>query len=176
MDEPLEDRYFRWLCSHVLNVEIPTPSLTYWNLLRLLHGTQYVWVQGYDENRAEDGVELRYYYRTESHTAKDDGWEHLPCSVLEFLVSLSARAEFNSMMTEPPAWWFWHFIDNLDINFPDNVELPEEYVIDVLDRWMYRQYEWTGQGGLFPLEVALDDQRNVETWYQLMAYLEEKGW
>lgn len=174
--EPLEDLYFQWLCAHVQDATNSTPSTTRWNLLRQLHSTQYVWVDGYDENRAEDGVELRTYFGSESQQHLDPAWEHLPCSVLEFMVALSARAEFNSLIMEPADWWFWHLIDNLGIDYPDATSLPVDHVSMTLEDWMFRQYGSNGHGGLFPLQSPNEDQRYVETWYQLMAYLEERGW
>lgn len=174
--EPLEETYFRWLCEHVQRVENPTPSTTRWNLLRHLHSTQYVYLAGHDDNRAEDGVELRRYFHGESRIPRDPSWEHLPCSVLEMLVALAGRAHFNAMIENDPAWWFWHFIDNLNIDTPDSQMLDVRYIDQVLERWMYRQYTVDGEGGLFPLEHSRSNQREVETWYQLMAYLEEKGW
>lgn len=174
--EPLEDLYFQWLCAHVQHVAIPTPSTTRWNLLKYLHSQQYVWMEGYDGSRADDGIELRSYFSTESRTRLDPDWEHMPCSVLEMLVALSVRAEYNSLIVEPVSWWFWHLIDNLGIDYPDAVELPLYSMEATLDVWMYRQGDPNGQGGLFPLENPKEDQRHVEVWYQLMAYLEEKGW
>lgn len=175
--EPLEDLYFQWLCDKVMRAPVPTPSLTYWNLLRDLHGQPYVWVQGYDENRAEDGVELRTYFLSESPiNSVSSSWLHMPCSVLEFMIAFSARAEFNALLEEPSDWWFWHMVDNLGINFPDSVEIPRDYLADVLETWMFRAYAPDGTGGLFPREQPEQDQREVETWYQFMGYLEEKGW
>lgn len=174
--EPLEDMYFRWLCAHVQHVQVPTPSTTRWNLLRYLHGQPFVWIDGYDENRAEDGVELRAYFSNESRTPLDPSWLHQPCSVLEMLVALAVRCEFNSMLVEPVSWWFWHLTDNLGIDYPDAVAFPEDHVEMVLNTWMYRAYDQFGVGGLFPLQHPNQDQRHVEIWYQMMAYLEEKGW
>jgi hypothetical protein len=36
-----------------------------------------------------------------------------------------------------------------------------------------RLYTTSGYGGLFPLEEPKEDQRKVEIWYQMMAYLGE---
>ena len=36
MDEPIEETYFKWLYHKVASVDFPTPSLTYWALLREL--------------------------------------------------------------------------------------------------------------------------------------------
>ena len=42
-----------------------------------------------------------------------------------------------------------------------------------LDGFINRQYEANGEGGLFPLKGVCEDQREVEIWYQMNAYLYE---
>ena len=36
-----------------------------------------------------------------------------------------------------------------------------------------RSYAFDGYGGLFPLRKPHQDQRNIEIWYQMQAYLME---
>ena len=76
MTELLEDPYFEWLCAQVIRQET-TPSLTYERLLATLHATEFVWLVSGDDNRAEDGVELR--------DPTERG--HMPCSVLQMLIA-----------------------------------------------------------------------------------------
>ncbi len=47
--EPLDERYFRWLCSQVVNVKLKNPSRTYWSLLKQLHTKEFVWIIPNDE-------------------------------------------------------------------------------------------------------------------------------
>ncbi len=44
---------------------------------------------------------------------------------------------------------------------------------DILERLIWRQYQEDGQGGFFPLAWPEQDQREVELWYQMNAYLAE---
>ena len=64
---------------------------------------------------------------------------------------------------------------NLGLNHcSDKRRLTYEEVNDVLDRVIWRTYRWDGHGGLFPLNEPEKDQREVEIWYQLSAYLLER--
>lgn len=169
MDEPIENLYFNWLCAKVLYLENSTPSLRYDKLLRILHETEFVFTLGGDENRAEDGVSLRYNFGQELDV-DDPHWELQPCSVLEMLIAFSIRAEY--MTDTPHSEWFWEFVDNLDLKgFSDASRLPRHRIHERLDRFMWRQFDWQGRGGLFPLSDTKQDQRNVEIWYQFCDYL-----
>lgn len=172
MDGPLESRYFKWLCAKVMQVIHPTPSLTYRELLHCLHMTEFVWLLIGDDNRAEDGLELREEFIDESNIPDNPEWrEAVGCSVLEMLIAFSRRAEFDTDI--PAKDWFWVFIDNLDINFVD-AEINPIDVEDSLDTFIWRTYEPNGYGGLFPLDHPKRDQRTVEIWYQFCEYVIEK--
>jgi hypothetical protein len=45
-------------------------------------------------------------------------------------------------------------------------------VDEILERVIGRTYRPDGRGGFFPLRYAEKDQREVELWYQLNAYVE----
>ena len=59
---------------------------------------------------------------------------------------------------------------NDDLYEKDN---PEEEINLMLDEIIWRTYNYDGSGGLFPLREPVGDQRDVELWYQLCAYLIE---
>ena len=94
MDEPIESTYFNWLCAKVMQIENPTPSLTYWNLLRELHNTEFVWLISGDDNRAADGLDLRLEFTREASLPPDPNWPYIGCSILEMFIALSSRAQF----------------------------------------------------------------------------------
>lgn len=175
MNEPLEDAYFNWLCVKVLRVDHPTPSLTYWNLFRKLHSTEYVWLISGDDNRAEDGVELRTEFKSETRYPFNEEWERLGCSVLEMLIAFSRKAEFNA--GETPQYWFWQFLNNLGLSDANDAsQTPPERIDEILYNFIWRCYDENGVGGLFPMEFATCDQRDVEVWYQFCEYLEAIDW
>jgi hypothetical protein len=175
MDEPLENAYFKWLCAKVIQNQQPsTPSLTYWKLLKLLHGTEFVWLLVGDDNRAMDGLELRDDFIFECHKSVDlTEWRReLGCSILEMLIAFSRRAEFD---TEIPAQdWFWEFIDNLGLKeCNDGSDFKEDDIEIILDRFVWRTYNVKGEGGILPISNPHKhgDQRKIEIWHQFYNYL-----
>jgi hypothetical protein len=133
-----------------------------------------------DGNRAEDGIDLRYRFGYEQGydspmiaTLLDDR----PCSVLEMLIALAIRCE-EHIMNDPDignrtGQWFWNMIINLGLGFMDDTKFDENYVKDVISRFLYRKYKRNGEGGLFTVEHCKNDLRTVEIWYQMCWYLDE---
>lgn len=175
MDERLENMYFDWLCAKVIRVKNPTPSLTYDTLLRTLHNTEFVWFLSGDDNRAQDGKELRREFLIAGNFPDDIEWRtQYPCSVFEMLIAFSRRAEFNSEM--PAHAWFWEMMSNLNLNGANDAsEISPYEIADVLEHFMFRQYPPNGDGGLFPLSDPREDQTQVEIWYQFCEYVVERA-
>lgn len=177
MNMPLDEAYFVWLYSQVGSVDNKNRSKTYWNLLRIFYGKEFTWLQKIerDENRAQDGRDLRREFLQETKTKTNDrGWLEMPCSFLELLVALAWRLEFQSG-EESQSTWFWILIDNLGLTECTDTHPPDEIIVNhILDKVMNRDYAKNGAGGLFPLKRATEDQRDVELWYQAEAYLLER--
>lgn len=173
MNEPLESEYFNWLCAKVIVAEVPTPSLTYYRLLRQLQNTEFVFLLSGDDNRAADGVDLRIaFLRAAFIPDPGNGWLDIPCSVLEMLIAFAKTCEFET--EDSITYWFWTFIENLDLaQYNDASRYHESVVADILHRFVWRLYEPNGQGGMFPLRDPQQDQREVEIWYQFCEYLIE---
>lgn len=174
MNEPLDELYLRWLYHQVASARVRNPARTFWTLLRKFYTTEFIWYIPNDDNRVEDGKELRYEFIDACHIQDVDiEWLEMGCSVLEMLIALSRRLSFQG--EGEPRVWFWELIENLELNhYTDNGEFPEAHVEDVLNNLIWRTYDPSGRGGLFPLKYATDDQREVELWYQLSTYLLEK--
>lgn len=173
MKKPIDELYFTWLYSLVGDPGIKDPTRTYWRLLQQLYTVEFVWIIPNDDNRVEDGKELRYEFVDQSGLNDVDlRWIQPECSMLELLIGLSRRLSFEA--EGEPRDWFWRLIDNLGLlkyndarsYSPANVEL-------VLEKVIWRTYQPNGRGGLFPLVNPQDDQRRVELWYQLSAYVLE---
>jgi hypothetical protein len=150
-------------------------------LLDRLHSIPFRVVVDRDSNRLQDGVDLRLYFckkcglELESINELDG-----ECSVLEMMVALARRME-NDILWDPDYGdrtpiWFWQMIDNLglssctDENYDDETDDKVVHTIDIL---VSRHYFADGFGGLFPLKHATVDQRKVEIWYQMHAFLQE---
>lgn len=177
MTEPLENLYFNWLCAKVINPTVRTPSTTYDTLLRTLHNTEFVWLLSGDDNRAEDGKELRREFLLMGDIPDHVEWRtQTPCSVLEMLIAFSKRAEFNSNQLAKD--WFWEMIRNLNLDHMTDAfatgTSPFE-IQEVLEHFLWRQYARDGDGGLFPLVIPTGDQRKQEIWHQFCDYLVDQN-
>jgi hypothetical protein len=175
--EPLDELYFTWLYGQVEAVEVPDPSRTYWGILRQLYSKEFFYIIPNDDNRAEDGKALRRRFLDThklDHVDEEqvDLWLELGCSMLELLIALADRFAFeiNGRLES----CFWELMENLGLeDYNDLCDIPEEEVDNILRDVIWRTYKRTGRGGLFPLRRAEEDQRDVELWYQLNAYILE---
>jgi hypothetical protein len=166
----LDDQYLTWLYSQVGEVRTRKSSKTFWNLFRQLFSIEFVWIIPNDDNRAEDGRELRREWATGTNTEVDPNWLSLGCSFLELLIGLSRRLAFE--VDGDACDWFWHLINNLGLlGYHDRSNFKAEEVEDITSTVIWRTYDCNGNGGLFPLQHTLNDQRRVEIWYQLSEYL-----
>lgn len=176
MNEPLDELYLKWLYRQVGNVRLKNPARTYWVLLRQLYKKEFVWIIPNDDNRLEDGRDLRdRFVDEEGINSPDPHWMDLGCSMLEVLVALAQCLNFEDESRDVGEW-FWELIHNLGLrNSTDANPRAESEINDILDGVIWRTYNRSGVGGLFPLHHAKKDQRNVELWYQLNAYLLENN-
>lgn len=172
-DEPIENVYFSWLCSKVDSVDVPTPSTTHWKLLKELHTFEFVWLLPGDDNRAEDGLDLRREFLYQSQFEEDQYWMNTGCSILEMLIAFSRRAEFATNLDAHE--WFWIFLVNLGLDeISDASNKNGTKISDILDQFVWRTYNRDGSGGMFPLDNPEQDQRKIELWYQFCSWIIEK--
>ena len=172
----LDDAYFIWLYSQVASVREKSKASTYWFLLRELHSKEFVWFVANDDNRLEEGRDLRDEFLSDGRHEADPEWMSLGCSMLEMLVAFSRRLAFTT--EGEPRDWFWHMLQNLSLEHHTDAYSgaphQKEDIDEILDRVIYRNYDASGEGGIFPLIHPERDQRKVELWYQFNAYLLER--
>jgi hypothetical protein len=176
MAATLDEQYLHWLYSQTGSTRLTNPDRTYWCLLRQLFVKDFIWIIPNDDNRAEDGKELRREFARVLHVdISEPDWWNMGCSVLEMLVGVSRRLSFES--SGQPRVWFWRLLENLGISQYNDSTYPghEQEINERLDDLIFRTYHPDGTGGLFPLAYPTADQRDVEIWYQLNAYLIERG-
>jgi hypothetical protein len=173
--KPLDELYFIWLYRQVANPDVADPAFTYWKLLKELYTKEFVWLVPNDDNRIVDGKELRVeFIQDEGLTEVDLDWIELGCSMFELMVGLSRRLSFEA--EGEPHYWFWNMMENIGLQkYSDERRLARIHINKVLDRVIFRTYDPDGRGGLFPLNHSTQDQRNVELWYQLSAYVLEQS-
>ena len=135
------------------------------------------WAVANDDNRIEDGKALRLEFLNQFEAEGSQEWVEQECSMLEMLIALSRRVEFES--AHDAYHWFWTMLDNLNLRvYTDSVYddevvmLVDQAMIAVIDR----RYRANGTGGLFPLARPTRDQRKVEIWYQMSSYLLENDY
>lgn len=178
IEHRINEDYFEWLYDGMCGNRY-SKNISYRNLLERLHHINFRYSIPQDRNRADDGKSLRYEF------ALSQGCEDMPelitdylkgpCSVFEMLVALAQRCE--NVMDDPKigdrtSQWFWGMIANLGLNGMTDNRYDEEYVNDVIQRFLDRDYKPNGKGGLFTIRNCDQDLRNVEIWYQLCWYLD----
>lgn len=175
MSQTVDEIYFQWLTDRVDFDFGKSNGATYIGLMGQLHTKEFVWVVPNDDNRLEDAMELRHRFLNETGITKpgDLLLGVPPLSVLEVILGLSLRCAFNGGGYPPN--WAWRLIENLDLhNMSDPISSSKaEKIDDILETLIYRNYEPDGTGGFFPLTRPIDDQRKIEIWYQMNAYLDE---
>jgi len=175
----LDERYFEWLYKFVGQVRNKNPARSHWRLAEQLYIMEFTWFVHNDGNRIGDGVNLRFEFLEAEGLSPNDvprQWIDEGCSILEMLIGLSRRAAF--MADGDEYNWLWKMLDNLGLRvYTDDVYIPDvqNEVAWTFERIVNRTYEPDGSGGIFPLKHPTEDQRSVELWYQLSAYLLENG-
>lgn len=169
MKEPIDDAYLTWLSAKVtLGDDL---SRSYSRLLEAMYNFEFVWQMIGDDNRAEDGLDLRSDFLIAARLDDNPNWHSVGCSVLEMMIALADRADWQSDIDMPT--WFWIFVTNLGLGDYQDDNFNEDAVTEILYNLVWRDYEFNGDGGMFPLREPQEDQREVEIWYQFSAYLAE---
>lgn len=175
--EDLSSRYFEWLCGIVFDRRY-LDGRSYSKLLFLLHSVDFEVIIGMDQNRAEDGIDLRYRFGDECGYIQPmiaSLLDIVPCSVLEMMIALSFQCE--NTMSDPEegnrlSKWFWTMIDNLGLGSMDDNNFDEGFARFVIFRFLNREYSSNGEGGLFVINNCKYDLREVEIWCQMCWYLD----
>ena len=174
LKDRINDEYFDWLCE-VVDSKRFSKQVSYRKLLMHLHNIEFTWFIPYDDNRADDGIMLRRKYALAHHDEELSDYISGPCSVLEMMAALAIRCE-ESIMDDTlfgnrTGQWFWGMIRNLGLSPMNDSNFDAEFVDDVIARFLNREYEPDGKGGLFTIKNCDHDLRTVEIWRQLSWYL-----
>lgn len=169
----LLSEYVGWLCSQI---QPRRTSKTYDELYELLWTTEFMSFVDNDINRISDALEL--WVEFFHYKGLEVEYEHVlgeRCSVLELIVSLSRRLAFQAGGEQEQ--WAFQLITNLGLDHLSGQITRNNLVKaqQILDDFIWRNYESNGVGGLFPLKAPREDQTEVEIWYQMHAYIEENN-
>lgn len=163
------DEYFEWL-MHIID-----GPREYSYVLRYLYNTEFYSPVPRDDNRAEDGVELRYVFEDETGDICPKGG---CCSVLEMMIALAERIDndflYEYVYGNRTFAWFWEMFDNLKLCKYDDYDYNPEKVRHIVSNLLERNYKKGGKGSLFPCKHADQNWSNVEIWWQLNKYILER--
>lgn len=167
--------YVIWLTD--IATEGHAKDCRYIQLFAQLMNTPFRWCAGIplDENRAYDGRSLRKKFC--KHTGSDMALspEDAPASVLEVLVALAMRIESDIMHDseygDRTSLWFKYMIESLGLDQCTDVAYDASYVNATLERFMDRQYEPCGRGGLFTTADPTVLMPTIEIWQQAQIWL-----
>ena len=168
MTKLLEEEYFDWLVSKIAVEQNENIPKTYDGVFKRLYRKEFVWLVPNDDNRIGDALDLRSEFLGESNPPFQFG-----VSVLEVVVALSRRLEFNAGGNA--SVWAWQLLRNLRLHkLYDPLSYRKDAQIDqILDALIFRTYKPNGMGGFFPLTDPPSDQTKVEIWYQMSSYIQE---
>lgn len=181
MDDEIRNEYFEWLYDCVCD-KVFSRNNSFRKLLMYLHDIEFTFIIQRDINRADDGINMRYRFVI-SHGYE---YEHIydeimdalsgPCSVLEMMIALAIRCE-ETIMDDPDVGdrtkqWFWGMINNLGLGSMIDECFDRNYVDQVINTFLNREYEPDGKGGLFTVRHCDYDLRDIEIWHQLCWYLD----
>lgn len=146
-------------------------------IFQILHDMEFTYILDRDDNRYDDGAELRDDYEIpEEYFDYVDEFMNQPCSVMEMLVALAIRVEgqyIGDPADEHPERFFVEMIDNLGLNTMRRGRMREYEVIKIIRRWLDRKFEKDGRGSPFPVRYDHRDQRCLEIWDQMNNYISE---
>lgn len=178
MRTEIRSSYFEWLVDLACG-ERYSNKISYRKLLDVLHNTKFTYSIPNDRNRAEDGMDLRGRFASDmKEYPYDTIIRNLAgrCSILEMMIALSIRCEENIMddpnVGDRTGQWFWGMIINLGLGHMTDDIFDYQYVVTVINRFLDREYEPDGRGGLFTVRHCDYDLRTAEIWYQLCWYLD----
>lgn len=165
--------YFDWLYYQVKN-EQGSKRVSYRKLLSCLHSMEFRYFVDYDENRAADGINMRWYYVEDGGDDEILKWKE-PCTVLEMLIGLAIQME--TIMIHPDidyraGHWFWMMISNLGLDYMTDSKFDRRHVYGAVSIFLDRTYEPDGEGNIIFIDGCDKDLREVEIWQQMCWYLD----
>ena len=168
----IKEDYYKFLTQKVYN----NNPIKYDKLLSLLFDYKFVPIIDMDDNRSEDGINMRYLYSISEYqvyprrlinSALNDIGE---CTMLELMVGLAERVSIHIMGDIKNL--FWEMIGSLGLSRYNDNNYNEASIIYILDRFIAREYDSDGKGSLFYIKNYNGDMRRLEIWYQVFAYLD----
>ena len=171
----MEYEYFLWLVDFIDPDHVVEKS--YQPVLYKLYLKDFTCPRGYldDENRAVDGLSLRYEFRDEGlMDVFSEGFFDRPCSCLEMLIAFSRRLECEILACpgeQNVPRLFWFFIENLGIGPMEDGLFEPGFVEKKIDLWLKRVPISRGGVSIFG-DFRGDSSKNIgPIWLQMRDFL-----
>ena len=165
----MKQLYFKWMVDKVCD---RVQKRLYSKLLKHLNEITFVVKHPLDENREDDGYELRYRFGYETGANQHDIANYIddhPCTVLEMMVAMVLRMDDMIYDDGSCKLYFWDMIEAIGLGYMTDEMYNAQSVNKIVDRFMYRQTN----KGIFDIDDRGRDLRDVEFWCQAMWYLSE---
>lgn len=170
--ESVEDEYFRWLASTIDDA----PGIRERQDLYIqLHNTVFLWspMVPNDRNLLGHVISKRTQFDEDCWLVTQDlhrKFYNKPVTVFEVLLTISDHMAF--LVNGSAVRCFRLLLANLELGSQSTKSEIDEKLVT----FMERRYNNDGSGGgLFPLRGPDRNQRRVELWYQMNAYILENS-
>lgn len=170
----IENKYFEWMFDLVRGKRYPD-DISYKELLWYLNDIEFEYYIRGDYNRAADGIDLRRRFAYD-YLAIDHAEDYIlgPCSILEMMVALAIRIE--EIMDNPDygdrtSQWFWRMIISLGLGGMSDENFDIYAADSIIGRFLDREYDFDGRGGLFTVGHSNRDMRDIEIWKQMLMFI-----
>ena len=177
----LRHLYFEWMCRLVCDDRYAdSRRSSYHSLLRFLHDTPFRYEDKpeMDENRAMDGIDLRYRFGYENNIPYPQiaaEIDDMPCSFLEMLIALAFRCDDimdDRACGDRLSEWFWTMLNSLGLAKMNDARFDKTEAINIINRFARNNYDPDGHGGLFTIKNCKEDLRRKEILWQMYRYLD----
>ena len=175
MSKEIRKEYFLWLCE-LVSLDSKKETGGYNFLVKALFKKEFYWTEEKDENRSDEGKDLRGIFCDECGYECVPDEINGPCTVFEMMIALAKRWNDEVSVSDDEdctAVYFWEMIKNLGLEGCTDDKFDPEMAREKLDIFLDRDYPDNGEGSIFPLKKSKESQKNIELWYQLQNYLIE---
>lgn len=175
-----------YLCWLMNQGQIPAEGPEgYSHLCEVLQDIYFVSLIEFDENRIEEGKELREEWKdTCGDTSMEPDDELIPytCTALEMIIVMARRMCFEMSDSQFEAGigkWVMELLENAGLAywrndiFEMNPEYSQSRIRSTMNGIIYRRYLYNGEGSFFPMNYCHTDVRKQELLVQMNNYLAE---
>lgn len=168
--------YFNYLCGFI-NDGVHN-GRRYYKLLNKLHNINFRFCIPMDENRASDGIDMRYRFGLDNMYEQPvvaSELDYKKCSVLEMMVALAVRVEESFLYDgyfDHTEEFFFKMLRNLGLIYQFDENYDDIYVTNSINKFLDRDYCSNGLGSLFVID-GYGDIRIVDIWTAMNWYVDE---